>query len=700
MAPAKRPSRKDPGRGHAEAPPPPKPRRTWPYVIVLLCAWGVIFGSVMYFRWISQLPDTTNLLDRGSSHDITILDDKGRLIARRGLTQGALVPVAELPAYVPNAFIAIEDRRFRHHFGIDPIGMARAAVENMTVGHVVQGGSTITQQLAKNLFLDPKRTFDRKVQEAMLALYLEFALLQGSDPHALSEPRLFRRRRVRHPGGVGTLLRQARIATDIARSRDAGRQRQGARALQSAGRSRRVDRSRAASCSMRWTMRVSSTMRRATMRKATRPRVVHDTGTPGSGYFVDWVISRIPGYVGNVDEPIVVETTFDVATQQKAERAVTQGLAREGRDLHAREAALVAMLPDGAVRALVGGRSYADSPFDRATDAERQPGSAFKPFVYLTAFEHGRAPGDTMNDEPVNIRGWKPADYEGRYEGEISLERAFAKSSNSIAAQLAAEVGARAVAATAHRLGISSELMAVPSLALGTSGVTPLELTGAYAPFANGGDGVIPYGIVSIKTRSGKVLYAREGSGHGRIVSEENTREMTQLMVATVTSGTGKAARLDERPSAGKTGTTQDFRDAWFVGFTADLVCGVWIGNDDNAPMVHATGGGLPAHMFKAFMESAETGSARETAGRRAGRDRRPSLRAIPLRSNRRPPRSRRRKASSTASWTASFRERRSLATFAITFRSPSERRRCASTGQATLPNATATCSPVAEARP
>ena len=603
MAAAKKPSRKP--RGGAEDAPPPKPRRTWPYVIVLLCAWGVIFGSVMYFRWISQLPDTANLLDKGSSHDITILDDKGRLIARRGLTQGALVPIADLPAYVPNAFIAIEDRRFRYHLGIDPIGMARAAMENMTVGHVAQGGSTITQQLAKNLFLDPKRTFDRKVQEAMLALYLES---RYSKDQILS---LYLNRVYFGAGVFGIQAASERFfgkpASELTLPEAAmlaGSVKAPARFNPQADADASIERADVVLDAMADSGFINDAQRDDA--KATRPRVVHDTGTPGSGYFVDWVISRIPGYVGNVDEPIVVETTFDVATQQKAERAVTQGLAREGRDLHAREAALVAMLPDGAVRALVGGRSYADSPFDRATDAERQPGSAFKPFVYLTAFEHGRTPGDVMNDEPVNIRGWKPADYEGHYEGEISLERAFAKSSNSIAAQLAAEVGARAVAKTAHRLGITSELMEVPSLALGTSGVTPLELTGAYAPFANGGDAVIPYGIVSIKTRSGKVLYAREGSGHGRIISDENTREMTQLMVATVTSGTGKAARLDERPSAGKTGTTQDFRDAWFVGFTSDLVCGVWIGNDDNAPMVHATGGGLPAHMFKAFMESAE----------------------------------------------------------------------------------------------
>jgi penicillin-binding protein 1A len=270
------------------------------------------------------------------------------------------------------------------------------------------------------------------------------------------------------------------------------------------------------------------------------------------------------------------------------------------------EAALVAMSPDGAVRAMVGGRNYTDSPFNRATDALRQPGSAFKPFVYLTAFEHGRKPDDQMNDGPIDIHGWQPSDFEGHFEGMISLTRAFAKSSNSVAAQLTSEVGPGAVARTAHRLGIVSELDAVPALALGTSSVTPLELTSAYAPFANGGNGVIAYGILRIRTKSHQVLYTRVGSGVGGVMSAENNTQMTKLMVETVQTGTGKAARLDERPSAGKTGTTQDFHDAWFIGFTADLVCGVWIGNDNNAPMVRATGGGLPAHIFKSFMEAAE----------------------------------------------------------------------------------------------
>jgi penicillin-binding protein 1A len=238
----------------------------------------------------------------------------------------------------------------------------------------------------------------------------------------------------------------------------------------------------------------------------------------------------------------------------------------------------------------------------------RQPGSAFKPFVYLTAFEHGRKPTDTMNDGPVDIHGWKPGNYEGRYEGEISLTRAFAKSSNAIAVQLTAEVGPAAVARTAHRLGITSDLSAMPSLALGTSDVTPMELTTAYTPFANGGDGVVPYAIVRIKTKGGHVLYERHGSGLGHVMSAANAAGVTGMMVETVTTGTGKAARLAERPTAGKTGTTQDYRDAWFVGFTADLVCGVWIGNDNNAPMIHATGGTLPARIFHSFMEDAENG--------------------------------------------------------------------------------------------
>ncbi len=583
----------------------PKPKRTWPYAVAMLGIWGIILGSVLCFHWISELPDTTGLLTKGPSRDITILDDKGRLIARRGLTQGAMVQLSQLPSYIPNAFIAIEDRRFREHFGLDPIGMVRAAAENISAGHVVQGGSTLTQQLAKNLFLEPKRTFDRKGQEALLALYLESRYTKDQIL-ALYLNRVY--------FGAGVYGIEAAAERFFGKSANeitipeaamlAGSVKAPARFNPLADPDASVERASTVLQAMQDAGFITEQQRKDA--QATRPRIVRDTSTPDSGYFADWVIARIPGFVGDVTEPIVVETTFDLDTQIKAERAIESGLAREGRGLHASEAALVAMTPDGAVRAMVGGRNYADSPFNRATDALRQPGSAFKPFVYLTAFEHGRKPDDEMNDGPIDIHGWQPSDYEGRFEGMISLTRAFAKSSNSVAAQLTSEVGSGAVARTAHRLGIVSELDAVPALALGTSSVTPLELTTAYAPFANGGNGVIAYGIVRIRTKPGQVLYARTGSGVGSVMSAENDTQMTHLMVETVATGTGKAARLDERPTAGKTGTTQDFHDAWFMGFTADLVCGVWIGNDNNAPMVRATGGGLPAHIFKSFMEAAE----------------------------------------------------------------------------------------------
>jgi penicillin-binding protein 1A len=333
---------------------------------------------------------------------------------------------------------------------------------------------------------------------------------------------------------------------------------------------------------------------------------VRKSGTPGSGYFADWVIGRIPELIGDVRGAIIVHTTFDLSLQTQAEHAVTFGLAQQGRKLRAGQAALVAMTPQGAVRAMVGGRSYAQSPFNRATDAMRQPGSAFKPFVYLTAFEAGRKPDDVMVDGPVDIDGWKPTDYENRFEGEMTLTEAFAKSSNVIAAKLTAEAGPQAVARTARRLGITTPIDAVPSLALGTSLVTPLDLTGAYAAFANGGDRVIPYAVTRITTPSGAVLYARKPHAPIRVMSPEDAAEVTGLMAATVESGTGRAAALGQWPAGGKTGTTQDYRDAWFVGFTADYVCGVWIGNDDNRAMHRAVGGGLPAHIFHAFMSDAE----------------------------------------------------------------------------------------------
>ncbi len=577
------------------------------YSLAIAAVWVVLAGGVVLSHWMSELPETAGLLAHAPTHDVTILDVKGRVISRRGFTHGDFVPVGELPAYVPNAFIAIEDRRFRSHWGVDPLGLMRAAWTNLLAGGIVQGGSTITQQLAKNLFLEPERTIKRKIQEAVLALYLESRYSKdeiltlylnrvyfGAGVYGIeaASERFFGK-----PASMLTLTEAAILAGSVKAPARYNPANDADGALSRAG-------------LVLAAMADEGFINDATRREAaaTRPKITHGLATPGAGYFVDFALSQVPGFAGSYDKPLIVQTTLDLDLQQAAERALTTGLAKDGGALAAGEGALVAMTPDGAVRALVGGRSYSASPFDRATEALRQPGSAFKAFVFLAALEHGHTPEDSMFDGPVRIGKWSPGNYEGKYEGDITLARALARSSNSVAVQLTTEVGPATVAKVAERLGINSELHAVPALALGASEVTPMDLTSAYAAFANNGVGVMPYSILSIRTNDGKTLYRRKGSGVGLVVAAPQEAAMTGMLRETVISGTGKQANLDGRDVAGKTGTSQDYRDAWFVGFTADYVCGVWVGNDDNRPMNRATGGGLPARIFKSFMSEAETG--------------------------------------------------------------------------------------------
>ncbi len=587
---------------------PERRKRIWPYVLVMLVVWGVIFGAVFWSHFLSDLPDVHNLMAAAPARDVTILDDRGQLVARRGLTQGAMVQVESLPAYVPNAFIAIEDRRFREHFGIDPIGMLRAAYENMMAGHVVQGGSTITQQLAKNLFLNPGRTFDRKIQEALLALYLEsrysknqiltlyfnrvyfgagvYGIEAASEKffgkHAsqlsLTEAAMLAGS-VKAPARYNPLADAdaslARASVVLKAMQDVGFIDHATRMQAEATRPRIVLRNRHARLRLFHRLGDFAAGRHSGLRRQAgdrgdqlRPRHPDAGGAgggarPGCRRRKD---SRQPGGAGG-DDP---------------------------RWRHPRHGgrAVLCRNPDSTA-----------PPMRCASPARPSSPSSISP-PSSTAIR----PDDIMRDGPVDIHGWRPSDFENEYKGDITLTEAFAESSNSVAAQLTDQVGPKAVVDTARRLGITSPLQAVASLALGTSGVTPLELTGAYAPFANGGNGIIPYAIIRIRDRAGKILYRRKPGGLGAVMSPTDNAEMTKVMVQTVMTGTGKAARLTERPTAGKTGTTQDFHDAWFVGFTADLVAGVWVGNDDAAPMKRATGGGLPAHIFHAFMESAEEG--------------------------------------------------------------------------------------------
>jgi penicillin-binding protein 1A len=594
----------DEPRAHAE---PPRRRSSLRFAVIaaLTCLCFVIGLAFSY--WLSELPDSTNLLAYEPGKDITLIDAKGHTIARRGLTQGEKVEVGELPSYVGNAFIAIEDRRFRSHFGIDPVGLARAAYTDFARGGFVQGGSTLTQQLAKNLFLRPDRTLNRKIEEALLAIRLE-------NVYSKDEILTLYLNRVYFGAGVYGIEaaserffgKPARQLSLIEAAVLAGSVKAPSRFNVAVSAEAALSRAVVVLDAMVEAGFIDSDTREAAAK--TKPTIPRDLATPGAGYFIDYAISLVPALAGKAQERLIVETTLDLDLQGAAEKALTAGLTREGRRLSANQGAMVAMTPDGAVRALVGGRSYDESPFNRATEAMRQPGSAFKPFVYLAALEHGHKPGDEVFDGPVTVGNWRPDNYEGEYEGTITLAHALAHSSNSASVRLTDEVGPATVVSVAHRLGINAALHAVPSLALGTSEVTPLELTSGYAAFANGGTGVAPYVITRIRTISGKVLYERPGTSAARVMSPENNAEMTQMMMGTVFDGTGKAAALSGRAIAGKTGTSQDYRDAWFVGFSADYVCGVWIGNDGGAPMKKATGGGLPARIFKAFMTDAERG--------------------------------------------------------------------------------------------
>jgi penicillin-binding protein 1A len=324
-----------------------------------------------------------------------------------------------------------------------------------------------------------------------------------------------------------------------------------------------------------------------------------ETGYP---YPVDFVAELLPEFVGEADGDLIVETTIDAGLQRVSQQALRNLLDSEGAELNASEGAVVVLDPLGAVRALVGGRSYSTSPFDRALKALRQPGSAFKPFVYLAALESGYRPDSVAYDGPTTIAGWSPRNYTGLYQGEITLRDAFAQSINTVAARLAAEVGPWRVVRTARRLGIHSRLHDSPSIALGTAEVTLLELTGAYTPFANGGQGVLPYIITRVRDGDGKVLYERRRSTTGQVVALQFVGAMNDMMNATVIRGTGKQAAIPDHIAAGKTGTTQSFRDAWFIGYTAHYVGGVWIGNDNGARMKKVTGGTLPAKLWHDIM--------------------------------------------------------------------------------------------------
>ena len=569
--------------------------------------WGLIavVGIVLWYGL--QLPHTSTWAVPQRPPNVQIVSTDGALIGNRGDTGGEAVRIEHLPAHMANAVIAIEDRRFRNHFGLDPIGLTRAMSRNIRARRLVEGGSTLTQQLAKNMFLTPERSFKRKVQELVLALWLE---AKFSKDEILE---MYLNRVYFGAGAYGVdaaalryFAKSARLVTVPEAAMLAGLLR--APSYYSPVRNPQRARDRAAA--------VLAAMARAgfispDMEKSARKNPARIAARPASrseNYIADWVMDRLPSYLGAVNQDIVVQTTVDSRLQRAAEAALVVGLETRGKELGVGNGALVAIDGTGAIRAMVGGRDYAASQFNRATQARRQPGSAFKPFVYLAAIERGLSPDSVRVDEPVRFGNWEPKNYSNKYSGPVTLRTALALSINTIAAKLADEVGPAAVVETAHRMGINSALEPNASIALGTSEVTLLEMAAAYTPFANGGFAVLPHAISSITTADGNVVFERQGSGFGQVVAPDGIAMMNDMLQATLEVGTGRKAAIDGWPAAGKTGTSQDFRDAWFIGYTANLTAGVWLGNDDSTPTKRASGGNLPAEIWHDFMTGAHQG--------------------------------------------------------------------------------------------
>lgn len=570
-----------------------------------LFALLVLSGLLAFYA--RDLPSTEAIYVFDRSPSVTFVDRHGRTIATRGLSKGHMIALAALPSHVPDAVLAVEDRRFWYHPGIDPVGMSRAAIANLKAGRIVQGGSTITQQLAKNLFLTPERTFKRKIQEMMLAVWLEVKFTKRQ----ILEIYLNRVYMGAGTYGVESAAQRyfGKSASDLSLPEAA----MIAGLLKAPSRyapTNDLNRAKARAAVVLAAMADTKTITAEEARLATisTPRVVDPAATPGVNYYVDWAMDRVTGYIGAYTENLVIETTLDLTFQKAAEAALSYTLDRAGEPMNVSQGGIVAMDLSGGMIAMVGGRSYHQSQFNRVTQAMRQPGSAFKPFVYLTALERGWRPSDRIEDKPISIGNWSPGNYKDEYLGDMSLTTALAKSINTVAVQLGESVGRGNIVKAASRIGIRCDLKPIRSLSLGTTEMTLLDLTTGYVPFANGGHGVFPHTIARISTRAGEVLYQRQGIGPGRVVDENVIGSMNMMLSETVRMGTGRKARLDDgRPMAGKTGTSQDFRDAWFIGYTANIVAGVWVGNDDNTPMRKVTGGTLPALIWKDFVTRSGT---------------------------------------------------------------------------------------------
>jgi penicillin-binding protein 1A len=569
-------------------PPPSKRRRNWKYGLYGFA--GLILVTLI---WLIVTAPLSRALEPLDDPAMLLLSSEGKPIARRGAIKDKPVTIAELDSLTPAAFIAIEDRRFRRHWGIDPRAIGRAMVANVQAGGVRQGGSTITQQLAKTSFLNSDRSLKRKAQEVIIAFWLECWLTKDEILSRYLSSVYF---------GDGVYGLRAASRHYFGRSPEdlnLGQSAMLAGMVQAPSRlapTKNLDLARKRSKLVLQAMADTGVISPARARgaKLARP-VAQSAKVPTGTYFADWVAPVAQKAFEADFGEVRVPTTLDADLQRIAVRAVADAPIGDA------QAALVAMRPDGRVVAMIGGRSYRKSPFNRATQARRQPGSAFKLFVYLAALRAGYRPEDMIEDSPITIGGWSPANVDGVYRGQITLREAFLRSSNAAAVRLSERVGRQNVLRAARELGISSPLPNSPSVALGTAGVSLIELTAAYAAIAGGRYPVQPRGLPLNPRQEGFSAFFERG---GSLDRERDWGPMLDLLWAAANEGTGRRAALGT-PTFGKTGTTQNNRDALFVGFAGNLVVGVWVGRDDDKSLGRMTGGTAPARIWRTFMKSA-----------------------------------------------------------------------------------------------
>ncbi len=587
----------------------PRAQRRWRPGILATSSFVLTALFVGAFLLVSRtLPDLQRVIDAGPDETLmlTVLDANGDEIGSRGRRTAPTVPLGELPPYLIMAVLATEDRRFYEHNGFDPRGIARAMWSNLKALDFVEGGSTITQQVAKNLYLDNRRTVMRKAQEALITLWLENNLTKdeiltlylnriymGAGNYGMdAAARYYYGKSVRDVSlpEAAILAGLPKAPSRFAPTNDLERAR-----------------ARAGQVLDRLVSSGTLTSQEVAGARANPADVVIRGQAEGQEYFVDWVAGQATAMMPGATGRYIIRTTLDPRRQKAADAAIKQALADAGTERNVSQGALVALGPDGAVLAMVGGQSYLESQFNRATQALRQPGSAFKPIVYLAALEAGYTPDSPITDEAVSMGGWMPRNVAARDWGTVSLATALTHSINTIAVQVGDKVGMDRIGDAARRLGLERPLPRNLSVVLGSSEVTVLELTSAYSAFGNEGRRAAPYGITEIVAENGDTIYAHT-TEFTQAAKPEHAHDMTYMLYNVMTEGTGRAAQIGGRLAAGKTGTSQDNRDAWFVGYTGNETAGVWFGNDDNSPTDGAAGGNVAASAWKAYMTAAQQG--------------------------------------------------------------------------------------------